>query len=245
MTDITIQPPLDTADAKKVSEEIDVLVGQICSHELRLAGSYARLGSKLREVKVKQYWQAYGYDRFSSYLEMIREKIDRRRSQVYAILSVAEALLPYMSEDQLEEIGITKAHELRRLVKEGGNLNAYINIEIDDPQKGMRIDQREPDVCLTTVQLMDYAARPDVTAVRLRAAVNSVLHVHEGPLGTWVDFGGAYLTTEEKKEMEQFWVLGERLFRPNDESPEHEVRKQTMLNAARECTSTWIGEMEQ
>ena len=92
MTEITILPPLNTEAALQKQAEIDVLLGQISSHETRLASSYARLGGLLREVKLQQYWIALGYDRFSSYLEDIRGKIDRRRSQMYAILSVAEAL---------------------------------------------------------------------------------------------------------------------------------------------------------
>ena len=124
MNDPTYLPPLNQEAALQLGEEINVLLGQISAHELRLARSYARLGGMLREVKKQQFWISYGYNRFSSYLEFVREKIGRQRSQVYAILSVAEALLPLVSEEQLETIGISKAHELRRLVKEGGNLKS-------------------------------------------------------------------------------------------------------------------------
>jgi len=130
MNDPLYLPPLNRDAALVKGKEIDSLLDQICAHELRLSHSYARLGSLLREVKLQQYWLAYGFDRFSSYLETIREKIDRRRSQVYAILSVAEVLLPHISEDKLEEIGITKAHELERLVKNGGSIRA----EVSDPE---------------------------------------------------------------------------------------------------------------
>ena len=137
MNEPTYLEPLNKDAANKLAEDIDELLGQIAGHEIKLARSYARLGGFLREVKNQQYWIAYGYDRFSSYLEFVRGRIGRERSQVYAILSVAEALLPLMTESELETVGITKAHELRRLVGQGGNVRA----EILDPE-----DQTE-DAC--------------------------------------------------------------------------------------------------
>jgi hypothetical protein len=234
MTDyITIQPPLDQDDAQKLKEEIEIILGQISGHELRLAGSYARLGSKLREVKTHQYWQAWGYERFSSYLEFIREKIDRRRSQIYAILSVAEALLPYLTEDQLETIGINKAQELRRLVKGGGSLSAETRPDLASVQ----------NPAMEAVRLMDFAADPTTTAARLRVAVNNILHCHEGPQGNWIDLGGFYATTDERKELEEFWELGRKVLQIGAEESEHETKKQVMLAAARECRSTWVGDL--
>lgn len=232
MTEITIQPPLDIVAAQQVGREIDELLGQISGHELRLASSYARLGSKLREVKVNMYWGALGFDRFSSFLEDVRLKIDRRRSQVYAILSVAECLLPYLSESKLEEIGITRAHELRRLVNQGGNVLS----EILDPD-----NQTEDGV--GTVQLMDYACRPNVTALKLRATVNNILHIHEGPVGNWLDLGGFYAIPDEKKEIEQFWETGRQVLQIGPEESEHETKKQIMLAAARSCTAEWTAEL--
>lgn len=223
MTNGEIQNPLNMPAAKQVEDHISVVLEQISSHELRLASNYARLGNLLREVKVNGFWQAYGYDRFSSYLEFVRQKIDRRRSQLYAILSVSECLLPYLTEEQLETIGITKAHELRRLVNEGGNLNAVLAISGDGVELG----------------LLDFASDRTTTAIKLRAAVNNILHVKEGPLGHWVDFGGAYLLPDEKKEIEAFWELGRKVLQIGAEESEHEAKKQVMLAAARECVSTW------
>src|SRR5271157_5345198 len=131
MTDPTILPPVNKAEALRVQEEIDALLGQITAHELRLAGSYARLGSKIKEVKSQQYWIVLGYPKFSAYLAYIQEKIGRERSQLYAILSVAETLLPLLSEEKLEEIGITKSHELRRLVEQNGSVNALVIVPLD------------------------------------------------------------------------------------------------------------------
>ena len=230
MTDPTYLPPLNRDAALKTGEEIDSLLGQISAHELRLSHSYARLGGLLREVKVNQYWISYGFPKFSAYLDSVREKIDRRRSQVYAILSVAEILLPLISEETLELIGITKAHELRRLVREGGSVSSQITVmhsEGDDK----------------VISLVSYASDPRVTAAALRVKVNELLHVHEGPKGNWIDLGGFYATTEERKEIEDFWNIGQQLFSPPDEQSEHVIKHDVFLAGVRESLGTWKAEV--
>ena len=227
MTEIEILPPLNQEAALQKKEEIDALLGQINTHELRLARSYARLGSALKEVKVQMYWMSYGYDRFSSYLESIWKTIGKKRSQVYNILSVAEVLLPHIAEDKLEEIGISKANELRRLVNQGGRVESDVYGVGDDPQEAVRI--------------MDYAADPKVTAAQLRVKVNELLHVQEGPPGLWYEIGGFYATEDERKEISKFWEYGRTALELVTES-EHEERKQVFLAAVRECLGTWAEE---
>lgn len=244
MTEPTYLEPLNKEAALKLSEDIDALLGQISAHELRLAKSYARLGGYLREVKNQQYWIAYGYDRFSSYLEYVRTKIGRERSQVYSYLSVAEALLPLMSETELETVGISKAHELRRLVLERGTLNLYVNVDLDfEPYVGL--DQRPPDAVQTTISIVDFASRPDVTAKQLHAKINEILHVHEPSKGTWFDVGGFYATADERKEIDQFWNIGKKLFGPPDEQSDHVWKHEVFLAAVRECLGTWSAEVNQ
>lgn len=231
MDNPTYLEPLNKDAAMKLAGDIDSLLSQISAHELRLAKSYARLGGLLREVKNQQYWIAYGYDRFSTYLEFVRTKIGRERSQVYAILSVAETLLPLMSESSLEAVGISKAHELRRLVKEGGN----VETEILDP------DNQTEDTA-GSVRIMDYASRPGVTAKQLRVKVNELLHIHEDVKGSWLDLGGLYATEDERQEIDQFWEVGRKMFAPPDEHAEHVWKHEVFMAAVRESLSTWSAE---
>lgn len=231
MNDPTYLEPLNKEAALLKQAEIEELLGQISVHELRLAKSFARLGSKLKEMKANFYWMSLGYDRFSAYLEFIREKIGRERSQMYAIMAVAEALLPAISEEQLETIGITKGHELKRLLKEGGNLGASIVVNQDENHA-------------TYADLLDYASDPKVTAKQLRVKVNELLHVTEDVQGLWLDLGGFYATQDERKEIEQFWELGKRLLAPKDEQQDHVWKKVVFMDAVRESYSTWAGEAE-
>lgn len=227
MIEQEILSPVSQDAATLLSVEMDELLGQISAHELRLSHSYARLGSLLWKVEKEQFWISYGFDRFSSYLKFIGEKIDRRRSQLYGYLAAAETLLPHLSEAKMEEIGITKSYQLQRLVKGGGRTDAEIILKSILPEIGDEV-----------VRIMDYASRPEVTAAQLRIKVNELLHVHEAPQGLWYELNGFYATSDERKEIEGFWELGRRVLQLTSES-EHEIRKEVFLAAVRESISTW------
>lgn len=226
--------PLNKEAASKLAVDMDALLDQISAHEIKLARSYARLGGLLREVKLQQYWIAYGYDRFSSYLEFIRGKIGRERSQVYAILQVAESLLPLLTEGQLEEVGITKAHELRRFVEQGGSLQSGF----PDPS----MEFQEGDASRPLIRIMDYASDPKVTSKQLRVKINELLHIHEDSQGWWYDPGGFYATPDERKEIDQFWSFGRTVLSLGTETPEHVWKHEVFMAAVRECVSSWAEE---
>jgi hypothetical protein len=243
MNDPQYLEPLNKEAALQKRAEIDELLGQISAHEIRLARSYARLGSLIREVKVNQFWITYGYNRFTEYLEAIREKIGRERSQMYGYLSVAESLLPALTEGQLEDIGYSKAQELRRLVNQGGSLDAYVSTPILlDVAQGEFGSQRADVENLSLVRIKDYAADPKVTAKQLRVKINEVLHVTEYNQGLWFDLPGFYATSDERKEIADFWSLGKRTLELSTEIPEHEAHKQVFLAAIRECMGSWYGD---
>jgi hypothetical protein len=227
MTEAIILAPINQEAALKIGEEIDVLLSHISTNELKLSKSYARLGSKLKEVKVNQYWISLGYEKFTGYLEHVRAKLGKERSHLYAILSVAESLLPHISEEKLEQIGISKAHELRRLIQQGGS------VETD-------VDSGDSD---QPVHLLDYASDPKTTAKALRVKVNEALHIFEQPKGNWFDIQGFYATPDERKEIEEFWEIGRKVLQIEAEQ-EHEVRKQVFLASVRESTSSWVVEVE-
>ncbi len=244
MTDAEYLVPLNKEAALQKRAEIDELLGQISAHELKLARGYARLGSMIREVKVNQYWITYGYNRFTEYLEVIREKIGRERSQMYGYLSVAESLLPALTEGQLEEIGYSKAQELRRLVNQGGSLDAYVSTPILlDVAQGEFGSQMADVENLTTIRIKDYAADPKVTAKQLRVKINEILHVTEYSQGLWLDLPGFYATSDERKEITDFWNLGRKSLGLTTETPDHEVHKQVFLAAVRESMGSWYGEV--
>ena len=229
MTEPVFLEPLNKAEALKFQENMDLLLGQIHEGELKLSHSYARLGARLREAELQQYWISLGHHKFSGYLLDVGKKIGRERSQMYAILSVATDLLPLISEEALEEIGITKSHELRRLVKQGGSLEASVGSGAPAGDGSWE----------ETVRIMDYAADPKVTAKQLRVKVNEVLHIKEDVQGFWLDLNGFYATADERKEIEQFWQWGKTYLQIKDEQPEHQWKKEVFLASVRECLGSW------
>ena len=235
MTSPEFLPPLNKDDALKFQENMDVLLGQIAAHELRLSHSYARLGARLREAEVEQHWVALGYSKFPHYLLAVGKKIGRERSQMYAFLSVATDLLPHLTEEQLEEIGISKAHQLRRLVKQGGSVQALL----PDPNSEFEEGQDPP----TLVRLMDYAADPKVTAAQLRVRVNKMLHIFEPEQGTWLELPGFPVTTDERREINEFWELGARVLQLNGEAENYALKKEVFLASVREAIGQWNGEL--
>ena len=238
MDEAIILPPVDKQAAEKLGEDINGLLEQISSHQLRLSHSYARLGNLLLRAKNEQLWIPLGYARFSSMIEDIGKKIDRRRSQMYAILSVAEVLSPYLSEGDLEMIGIAKSHELRRFVKQSGRRPDVVIRE------GASADDQPFLLDAPPLTLSGYAADPATTAALLHVEVNKLLHQEEQPQGYWYESQGFYLLPDEKKEIEQFWSTGRTVLGLTGEISEHVWKKEVMLAAARECTASWIAEAQ-
>jgi hypothetical protein len=210
--------------SENLRSEIDDLLEQINSHQLRLSHSYARLGGMLSEVEKSKEWVNWGFESFPRYMAYVGEKIDRRKSQMYAVLSVATDLLPYLTEEKLEAIGITKAHELRRFVNTSG---------------------LRPDVMLHggDVQLMEFAADPKVTAAQLRVEVNKLLHQDEEPQGLWFDLGGCYFTVEEKLTWQRAVELGKQMAEVASSTSEHGQLKAALLLMAQEVIGSWEPEM--
>ena len=204
-------------------EEIDSLLDQINSHELRLDGKRMRLGFLLREAEVSGKWKDWGFERLSLYIAYVGNKINRQKSQVYAILSVATDLHDHISEEELEQIGITKAQELRRFVKEGRRLDVVI-----------------PDSDMTLAQ---YAAQPKVTAAQLRVQVNRLLHQEETPQGYWFDLGGCYFLPDEKKTWLRAVELGKQQAGVKRETSEHQQLQQALVLIAQEVIGSWEPEV--
>lgn len=206
-----ILPPETTelADpSTTLRQQVDHLLDEIRDQEYGLAANWARLGAALFEVRRNQYWDEWGYLSFGSYIRELADRVRKERSQLYAYIGTAEKLLPYIAEDMLVAIGISKAGELRRFVAQSGR-------RLPQPLLTMAVDDK------TTVK-------------ELRAAVFQELHQEPDPKGTWLDLGGFYALSDEKKEIEDAFRLAtlDPLI-PHD-TPEHLRKKEILLRLSRE-----------
>jgi hypothetical protein len=204
----------DREEAKQAAKEIDELLDEIKSGELCLATNYAKLGNQLLKIRSKKHWIALGFRSFGSYIESIKERIDKGRTQLYMFISVAEKLLPSIAEEDLNRMGISKALELQRIVA----------------QTGMKPPQ----------DLIERALNPVTTREQLRGEVFKHLHCPEDEQGTYWDLGGFYVTPEERKEINRGFDIAARVdpVVPLD-WPEHARKKEIMQRLIREFLSTY------
>lgn len=196
-----------------LQDQINGLLDSISSNELNLSKSYARLGRRLLEVQKGMYWHDWGFESFNRYVSSVGEKIGRGKSQVYAYVSVVERLLPYVSDTDLEAMGISRATELARFVKQSGRA--------------------------ITPSLLAAALDPDVKLDRLHTDVLEELHERGEIQGTWREYGGSYFLADEWKEVQAAIETAKRVDEDIVSQPDHIQRKMVLLSWCREFVSTY------
>ena len=162
---ISIQP-------RSIFEQIDSLIQKLLSAEFGLDHGYAKLGLLLTEVSEQELWRDK-YKSFDTYLEELSDKYHRGRTQLYHYYSSVREMKPYLTESQMNEMGISKLGVLKKATKELGfpPNNDVIEIALD-PKK-------------------------TVSDVRKAVAQNHKL-TQEEQTGTWFDLGGFFVTDDEK-----------------------------------------------
>lgn len=200
-------------EASIIRTDLDSLLTSIKTSELKLASSYVKLGHLLNKVQTARYWLEWGHHSWGSYIDEVRDKIGRGRSQVYGILAAVEQLSPYVSELDMESMGVSRAQALARYVKRSG--------------------------CRVTPFLLEQALNPKVTLAELTSSVSSALHEEDAPKGKWRDFG-FFATAEEWKEIEQAMDAARRIDPPIEaDTPDHVALKEIMLRFSQEFASTY------
>jgi hypothetical protein len=207
----------DKLDAEAVLFDMQNTVESIRRGEIKLAMSWVHLGSLLLKAQTRKHWITWGYDSFGKLIDDLRGKLDRQRSYLYNVVDVSERLLPSVSEDDLEKIGISKANQLARYCK----------------QSGLPVPK----------DLLDVAFNENTSVEDLHVAVLEALNEKCDPKGSWFNFEGFYLLPDERYELNQAIELAKRVDPPIPATlPDHEQRKYVMLKFAREFYGTWVGQ---
>ena len=204
--------------AEGLRQDIYDQLGQIGKAENSLEHSYVRLGAMLCAFKAGEYWRDLAsmdgviYPNFDAFMLELRDHFQKGRTQLWSYLGVAEKLLPLVSAEKLDAMGISKALELQRVVKRGQKL---------------------------TPEAVAEAVAPETTIKQLRASLAEMYQiVDDRPTGTWFDFDGAFFTSEEKKEFEDAVRVTVMLLGLKKEIPAHIQRKEIFLAWAREFLGT-------
>lgn len=208
--------------AKAIYQEID----EISFSESALDRSYARLGGMLAAFKSGGKWRELtnadgsqtfpNFDNFMSHLQM---RFRKSRGQLYAYLGVAEKLLPLMTEDVLDEIGIGKAQELKRAMYQSGET--------------------------ITAEMVEQARNTDTTVRDLRVYLFTKLKMQGEllPNERTIDLGIIRVTVDELKEFNEACKVMSRILELPKAMPEDRKRKEIILNALRECFATHAPEV--
>lgn len=102
-----------------IFEQIESLIQKNLSAERTLDKGYAKLGLLLVEVSDKELWRE-SYQSFNTYLEELTDKYHRGRTMLYKYFSAVREMKPYLTEEQMDKMGISKLDTLKRATKELG-----------------------------------------------------------------------------------------------------------------------------
>src|SRR5208282_5626511 len=175
----------------------------------QLEQSWIRLGVLLSNFKAQEYWRELKYASFEIFMEELKDRFHRGRTQLWGYLSVAEQLLPTISADKLEEMGISKALELKRA------------------QKKLNGKPLPP-------ALLEAALNSAVTTKELRGDIGKALNLTEETAGTWFDLDGFFMDKSERDEFKEAFVATELLLNLSKTLPDHVRRKEVILTWMRE-----------
>lgn len=207
-------------EAQETNQEIEKIASQIQTFERTIASSWVRIGSLSLKIRQKKYWQVYGHHSFGSFVASLEPKINRERSQVYLCIGVVETLSSQIDEDKLEEMGISKANELKKYAKESGKL--------------------------VPEELLKSALDSKKNVKVLRAEIADALHKTLDEKGTWYDFGGFYVTEDEKQLIEDTIELAKSIDPVIlHDIPDHCQRKEVLLRWCMEFQACYGGRNEQ
>jgi len=209
---------LFTKNAQQVAGEIDALLSAVKAGELGLATNYVRLGNQLLKVRSNKYWIPLGFSNFGKYIESVKTQIHIGRTQLYLYVSTVEKLLPSVTEEQLSQIGISKAVELQRVVSQTG---------------------AQP-----TQELIDFALDPSHTRENVKGEVYKHLNIPT-PTETGIYFEiGCYVSQEEREEIQRGLDVATKIdpVIPTD-WPENNRNKEILLRLIREFLGTYESEV--
>lgn len=216
----------DAQLARATSKEIDVTLGEIARNEHDLAYNWVRLGELLLRVRSKQFWllwadeQGQSFKSFSTYIQSLHGRVHKGRTQLYHCVGVAEKLLPFVSAEQLQAMGISKATVLKEAVAQTG---------------------RRP-----SETMIAKAVDPDVDIEELEATVFEEQHVKPEKKQRYWKLGGFYVTPDEKKEIEHAFDIARRTDPVIPKSTaEWAVLKEIMQRFAREYLATYEQAVQQ
>lgn len=199
------------AAATAALAKVDELADAVGSHVTGLETNFVRLGTALHEVYREQHWMVGGHRSFGVYLKSLESRAKRGRTQLYHCLGVVQDLLPYTTEHDLVEVGITKAILLRKALASGNNIDELVDqaktrtkeeleelvggsADTDDPGKWMSFGG---------ARYTDEERAEFIRAVNITLRTDPPINVCGGAIKKWSE-----VPPQTKKEVLFRWLAG-------------------------------------
>lgn len=99
-------------------ERVESLVEQLGKMEAATQHTKAQVGYLLTEIAEQELWRT-GHESFYQFLLSLEEKYNQSYSSLYSYFSTARELKPLVSQEQFDQIGISKAQEIAKAHKSG------------------------------------------------------------------------------------------------------------------------------
>ena len=166
--------PADRQKQTELLDRVDALLDDSRATQDHLARNFIQIGIALLEVDKSRAWvlRAKSSDQ---YIKNCEGRFGKGRTALYNFKSVAENLLPHVSEQKLLEMGISKAQPLAQYTRRSGG--------------------KLPE------SLINEALDPKVSVDEFRASIAEAQH-EKPEKGKWYDLGGFYCTADEKIEID-------------------------------------------
>lgn len=215
MTELAVSSQTElVAQHTTIFEQIDSLISCLLTKESDLDHGYAKLGLLLVEVSEQELWREAGFKSFDTYLTTVIEKYHKGRTQMYAIFTSVREMRPYLTEGQMNDMGITKLNQLKKATAKLGfpPNNAVMEIALD----------------------------PKSTVADVRKAVaQNHQFTEEEAKGTWFDLGGFFVSDDERLVIRGAFEASWRVDPVIQKSVKNEIRtKEGLLRMAMEFLAT-------
>ena len=194
-------------------QEVETLVKTLAAAEGQLEVGYAKLAFLLRDVSENRYWDGT-YKSFGEFLQHLSDRYNLGKSQLYNYLSTARDLGDGVTEEQLNQMGISKALVLR----EAKNATGMI-----------------------PPSALEAALDPKITVKDIKKLLYDAGTIVKPEDGTWCDLDfSCYCTDEERAEINDARKAAMRTDPPVSEAlPEHMQRKEVLLRLSREFLAAY------
>jgi ribosomal protein S6 len=204
---------LVNAVAQEKLAEVETLVKNLADAEGKLEIGYAKLAYLLRDVSEQRYWLGT-YDSFGEFIAHISGTYNIGKSQLYNYLSTARDLGDGVTEEQLNQMGISKALALRDAKNASGTI----------PQN-----------------VLTAALDPKVTVKDIRKLLYDAGTITKPEDGTWCDLDfSCYVSDEERKEINDAANAARHMDPPVDEKQKDFMqRKEILLRFSREFLAAY------